>query len=357
MAKHEPAHYSPPPPRPLEHAHSAQLAQPPPRRTDSPGFLRPDSVDWEDIRTFVEVVATGSFSEAALVLDVNPATVSRRIARLEETARTLLFERTGAGATLLPKAQELAEVALRTRHQAREFVDVLHSLRLSRGAVRIKATERVYNYMLTPLMTGVRMGPLQDVMARRPELLMPGIRLVSAEAGGEAEIALVWSPPGDMPDAGPDDKVRRLARLRYGIFYAGAYFESGRPVPHVLEDLAQSHSLVSLPRIHGTEGPAAWGRWYDIVDRAGERASVVEWASVSERLVLSGSALALLPVYTPCLHPALRELPLDEEPIHLDLWKVIRRGAERRADVRAVSEKLIQAFTEVDWETTASAAT
>ena len=160
-----------------------------------------------------------------------------------------------------------------------------------------------------------------------------------------------------MPDAGPDDKVRRLARLRYGIFYAGSYFESGRPVPHVLEDLAQSHSLVSLPRIHGTEAPTAWGRWYDIVDRAGERASVVEWASVSERLVLSGSALALLPVYTPCLHPSLRELPLDDEPIHLDLWKVTRRGAERRADVRAVSEKLIQAFAEVDWEATPLAGT
>ena len=158
-----------------------------------------------------------------------------------------------------------------------------------------------------------------------------------------------------MPDAEPDDKVRRLACLRYGIFYAGSYFESGRPVPHVLEDLVQSHSLVSLPRIHGTEAANAWGRWYDIVDRAKEPVAVVEWASVSERLVMSGSALALLPVYTPCLHPSLRELPLDDEPIHLDLWKVTRHGAERRADVRAVSEKLIQAFAEVDWERTPSA--
>ena len=117
-----------------------------------------------------------------------------------------------------------------------------------------------------------------------------------------------------MPDAEPDDKVRRLACLRYAIFYAGSYFDSGRPVPHVLEDLVESHSLVSLPRIHGTEAANAWGRWYDIVDRAKQPVAVVEWASVSERLVMSGSALALLPVYTPCLHPSLRELPLDDEP-------------------------------------------
>jgi len=326
--------------------------QPHPRRTDSPGLLRPASVDWEDIRTFVEVVATGSFFEAALVLDVNPATVSRRIARLEEAAGMMLFERTGAGAALRSEVQELAEVAVRARREAGDFVDVLHSFRLSRGDVRIKATERVYNYILTPLMTGVPMGPLQDVMTRRPELLMPGIRLVSAEVGGQAEISLVWSAPGEMPDAEPDDKVRRLASLRYGIFYTGSYFKSGRPVPRVLEDLVQSHSLVSLPRIYGTESSTAWGRWYDVVDRAKEPVAVVEWASVSERLVMSGSALALLPVYTPCLHPSLRELRLEDEPIHLDLWKVIRHGAERRADVRAVSDKLVQAFAEVDWETT-----
>jgi DNA-binding transcriptional LysR family regulator len=323
-----------------------------PRRSDSPGFVRFKSVDWEDIRTFIEVVEAGSFSEAALALGVNQATVSRRIARLEEAARMELFERSGGGAALMPEVQELAEVALRVHRQIGEFVDVLNGLRAANGTVRIKATERVYNYILTPLMTGVHMGPLQHVMARRPELLMPGIRLVSAEAGGDAEITLVWSPPDETPEAGPDDKVRRLARLRYGVFYTPSYFASGRPRPRVLDDLAQSHALVSLPRIRGTEAQSAWGRWYDVVDRAGDRASVVEWASVSERLVLSGAALALLPVYTPCLHPALRELPLDGDLIHLDLWKVTRRGAARRADVQAVADKLIAAFAEVDWETT-----
>jgi DNA-binding transcriptional LysR family regulator len=351
MLKHEPTRPSPAPRHPSDNSQSGPLA----RRTDSPGFLRPDSVDWEDIRTFVEVVATGSFFEAALVLGVNPATVSRRIARLEEAAGAVLFERSGAGAALLPEARELAEVALHARRHAGDFVDVLQSLRLACGAVRVKATERVYNYMLTPLMTGLAMGPLQGAIARRPELLMPGIRLVSAEVGGQAEISLVWSGPGETPDVDPDDKVRRLARLRYGIFYAGSYFDNGRPVPRVLEDLAESHALVSLPRIHGTEAANAWGRWYEIVDRSTEPVVVVEWASVSERLVMSGSALALLPVYTPCLHPSLKELPLDGELIHLDLWKVIRHGAERRADVRAVSEKLIQAFAEVDWEKTPSA--
>lgn len=341
------------PTRPRAAAHRAE----PPvrsqsRRSDNPGFLSRESLDWESIRTFVAVVETGSFSDAAIVLGVNQATISRRIARLEELARTDLFERSGSGVALLPEMGRLAEAARSIHRDADDFVDLLVGLGPVDGFVRVKATERVYNYMLTPLMTGVHMGPMQGVMARHPELLMPGIRLVSAEAGGEAEISLVWSAPGETPDAEPDDKVRRLARLRYGIFYADPYFASGRPVPRVLEDLAHSQALVSLPRIHGTESPTAWGRWYDVVDRAGANASVVEWSSVSERLVLSGSALALLPVYTPCLNPSLKELPLEDGPIHLDLWKVTKRNAARRRDVRDVAEKLIRAFADVDWETT-----
>ncbi len=345
-----------PPHDPSRHRASGHRAEPAvrlqPRRSDNPGFLGRETLDWESIRTFVAVVETGSFTDAAMVLGVNQATISRRIARLEELARTDLFERSGSGVTLIPEMERLAAAARSIHRDADDFVDLLMCLTQNDGHVRVKATERVYNYMLTPLMTGVHMGPLQGVMARHPDVLLPGIRLVSAEAGGDAEISLVWSGPGETPDAGPDDKIRRLARLRYGIFYAEPYFASGRPRPRVLDDLAEAHSLVSLPRIHGTESPTAWGRWYDVVDRAGANASVVEWSSVSERLVLSGSALALLPVYTPCLNPSLRELPLDDEPIHLDLWKVTRRSAARRTDVRDVADKLVRAFAGVDWETT-----
>ncbi len=324
-----------------------------PYATDWEHAVGGKSPDWQDIRIFAEVVDTGSFSEAAQSLGINQATVSRRIARLEKSARTILFERSGSGVTLTAAAAELVEIALRARRLTREFEEELNGLRSTNVRVRIKATERIYNYMLTPLKTGVPMGPLQDAIARHPDLLMPGIQLVSAEAGGEADISLIWSGVDEMPpEAEPDDKIQLLARLRYGIFYAEPYFAGGRPVPRVLDDLAHGHSLVSLPHIRGTESPSAWGRWFSVVDRAGDRATVVEWASVSERLVLSGSALALLPVYTPCLSPSLRELRLEDEPLYLNLWKATRRGAARNADVREISDKLVAAFSDVDWTVT-----
>lgn len=323
-----------------------------PHRTDHTAAQGGVDLDWDDIRTFAAVVSTGSFSEAALLLGINQATVSRRIARLEECAGINLFERSGGGATLSPDGQDLADIAARMQHYASEFNSILEGMRSAAGTVRVKATERVYNYMLTPLVTGVHMGPLQGVMARRPDLLLPNVRLVSAEAGGDADITLAWSAPGTIPDADPDDKVRRLARLRYAIFFTDGYFADGRPTPRCLEDLTQDHTLVSLPRVRGTEDPRAWGRWFSVVDRAGERATVVEWSSVSERLVLSGAALALLPVYTPCLNPNLRELTLEDEPILLDLCMVVRKTSAWRTAVRDVANKLYAAFSEVDWTLT-----
>ncbi|MGD8590363.1 MAG: LysR family transcriptional regulator, partial [Chromatiales bacterium] len=41
------------------------------------------SMDWDHVRHFLEVVRTGSVSQAALRLGVNQTTVSRRISSLE----------------------------------------------------------------------------------------------------------------------------------------------------------------------------------------------------------------------------------------------------------------------------------
>ena len=54
------------------------------------------------LRYFLEVVRTGSVSEAAGRLDVAPSAVSRQIARIERELGTLLFERRARG--MVPNA-------------------------------------------------------------------------------------------------------------------------------------------------------------------------------------------------------------------------------------------------------------
>ena len=58
--------------------------------------------NWDDLRIFLTVAQSGSLTVAAQVLKIDPATVSRRIARLEHAHSTPLFSKS-------PKGYDLTE--------------------------------------------------------------------------------------------------------------------------------------------------------------------------------------------------------------------------------------------------------
>lgn len=73
-------------------------------------------MDFENLRTFLAVWHSGSFTAAAAEMDVAPSSVSRAIATLEEELGTRLFQRTTramrpteAGEDLFPRAVALVE--------------------------------------------------------------------------------------------------------------------------------------------------------------------------------------------------------------------------------------------------------
>ena len=61
------------------------------------------SLDWDNVRHFLEVVRSGSVTQAALRLGVNQTTVSRRITALESRLGKKLFERSGHGWVITPR--------------------------------------------------------------------------------------------------------------------------------------------------------------------------------------------------------------------------------------------------------------
>ncbi|MFB9533507.1 LysR family transcriptional regulator [Nonomuraea roseola] len=82
--------------------------------------LRSVGVDLDAVRTFVAVVDTGQFQDAAADLSITQQAVSKRIAGLEKDLAVRLFTRTARGARLtidaqafLPHARELLRVAER----------------------------------------------------------------------------------------------------------------------------------------------------------------------------------------------------------------------------------------------------
>ena len=82
-------------------------------------------MDTELARTFLSVVAAGSFVKAAERLFVTQSTVSARIRALEEQLRCLLFVRNKGGTTLTPAGRQFQKHAvslMRTLEQARQDV-------------------------------------------------------------------------------------------------------------------------------------------------------------------------------------------------------------------------------------------
>ncbi len=70
-------------------------------------------MNWDDVRIFLAVARAGQFLGAAKRLELNHATVSRRIAALEEALRAKLFRRLTTGSELTPAGERFLEIAER----------------------------------------------------------------------------------------------------------------------------------------------------------------------------------------------------------------------------------------------------
>lgn len=78
------------------------------------------------LRTFAQVVRSGSFSEAARQLNVVPSVVAKRIAQLERSTGRRLFERTTRSVRLTEAGEQLHG---RASPLLAEFDEVVHSVR------------------------------------------------------------------------------------------------------------------------------------------------------------------------------------------------------------------------------------
>ncbi|NBO21297.1 MAG: LysR family transcriptional regulator, partial [Rhodobacteraceae bacterium] len=112
-------------------------------------------MDWDDLRVFLAVARSDSLSGAGVRLKLDPATVGRRIARLELAMGARLFAKspqgyalTEEGARLLPHA-EAAETAMEGAHEALSGPEGLS------GQIRIGAPDGCANYLLPQVLTAI----------------------------------------------------------------------------------------------------------------------------------------------------------------------------------------------------------
>lgn len=163
-------------------------------------------MDTELARTFLAVIAYGSFVEAAQRLHVTQSTVSSRIQRLEEQLGAELFVRDKAGTTLTPAGRQFqrhATLLTRTVEQARQEIGVVSGYRatLTVGG-RIGLWE---NLLLRWLPLFAKLAPDTAVRA----LVALEEELMQALIDGRADIGVMYTP-----QARPGLKVEPLMEER-----------------------------------------------------------------------------------------------------------------------------------------------
>ena len=189
-------------------------------------------MNWDDVRIFLAVARAGQILGAARRLDLNHATVSRRVAALEEALGAKLFRRLTTGSELTPAGERFLAVAERIETEmlvarseiSGEGEDVS-------GTVRIGAPDGFGVAFLAP-----RLGSLT---AQHPELsiqLVPVPRSFSLSRR-EADIAITT----ERPSEGRLVAVK-LVDYTLGLFASKAYAEA-HGLPAAAADMS-AHRLV-----------------------------------------------------------------------------------------------------------------
>jgi DNA-binding transcriptional LysR family regulator len=150
-----------------------------------------NAMDIDQIRTFLAVVANGSFLEAATRLHVTQSTVSTRIQRLESYLGAILFVRNRSGAVLtLPGHRFLrhAKSLLLTLEQARHDIGLPNRYRAS---ITVGARIALWEEML-PRWVGELRKQAPDISIRSEigfeEDLMRGL------IEGRMDVGLMYTP-------------------------------------------------------------------------------------------------------------------------------------------------------------------
>ena len=105
-------------------------------------------MDWDDLRVFLAVARSESLSGAGRGLRIDPATVGRRVARLEEAIAARLFTKTPQGYALTEAGTRLLAHAIRAEAAMEGATEALKGPEGLTGQIRIGAPDGCANYLL-----------------------------------------------------------------------------------------------------------------------------------------------------------------------------------------------------------------
>ena len=282
-------------------------------------MLRNELRDWDDLRFFLAVYETGSFTLACARLRTDQSTVGRRIAAMERRLGAKLFDRHGRGMRPTPAARGIAECAEPIQAAVntieRRFGGIDGDLT---GVVKIAATEGLAAIWLTPRLAEFQMAN-------------PAI-LIEIETGNEqadlsrreADIAIRLTEPN-----APQLVAQLVGKMRFGL-YAARDYQSIFGLPATLDQLfghrIVDHSALETPHLQA---------WQDIVSRHEHVVYRTNSSDGYQWAVQSGHGIGLFPHYTRKIFTDLVPVPVELD-MELPIWLLSHEETNKIARTRAV---------------------
>jgi DNA-binding transcriptional LysR family regulator len=281
-------------------------------------------VEWNDVRVLLALLRARNLHDAGARIGLNPSTVSRRLAALEEKLGERLFTRTRDGLRPTATAEGL-------RHHAEameaEVAALLQSVRATgaraEGVVRVATTEALGRMLVSEGLLSLR--------KEHPDLeieLLAGNQEVDL-VRGDADVAVRLSPLKQ-----PQLRARCVAKMGVGLFAATAYVRA-RGTARTAAALRGHDVLLPTGELHRL--PEA--RW--LAARPGIR--VVFRSNSMPALVAAAAAaqgVVPLPLGWGDSEPALERLfAIDSVPAR-KIWLVSHEAQSTRPAVRIVTDHL-----------------
>ena len=270
---------------------------------------------WDDLKVFLAVARFESLSAAGRTLKIDPATVGRRITRLEEALKLPLFAKSPQGYGLTAQGQRLLERALRAEQEMAAALNDLpgDGAHLS-GQIRLGAPDGCANFLLPQVCA--------QIAAQNPDLEVQIVALprVFNLSRREADMAIAVSAPlaGRL-------SVQKISDYKLSLVASKAYLE-GAPLIRSADDLRYH-------RIVGYIQDMIFDKELDYMEEAGLRHVDLSSNSVSVQFswIRQGMGLGIVHDFSiPFGQDIVRVLP-----DHINLTRsfyLIRHEGDRRLD-------------------------
>lgn len=283
-------------------------------------------MNWDDMPVFLAVARTGTLTDAAGILGMGVATVSRRIERLEKALGVPLFARhqtgyklTDEGQGLIPRAEALDDVMRGFRSDANAEAEAT-------GHVRLATAENLANPIIIPAI-----APLLDCHPNLTLEIMTDVATVNLHRrDADLAVRMVRPTQGNV-------SVRRIGTVGFGLYGSAAYM--AQRIEHPGSAVLTNDRMIGWTE---RQSPLPAAQWMERTLRGKAPALLTTTLSAQISAANAGIGLAILPHFI-AQEAGLKRIPMElglDQPI----WLVVHSDLVASQRIRVVSDHLVETF-------------